>query len=410
LTTEGSHRGLRYRVPAAVPRAEAAAPIPSLDSLPLSKAGREIASLIRRPLAARRPVGYREQFLLGYEPNRSAYLPPKLREHLHTSGRTAFGERPAGTYARQILNRLLVDLSWASSRLEGNTYTRLDTENLVRFGKSAEGRDANETQMILNHKAAIELLVERAEEVGFNAYTFQNLHALLSENLLADPLSPGRLRTIEVGISGTTYLPLGVPQRIAEHFQCFLDKVSAIADPFEQSFFTMVHVPYLQPFDDMNKRVSRVGANLSLIQKNLIPLSFVDVPERSYLEGTLGIYELNRIELLRDVFAWAYDRSCQRFAVIQGSLPTPDPFRVRHREALGEVVGEVVRTGKPPELEVIRSLAGPLVPPEELQAFVAMTLLELHALHEGSIARYRLRPTEFRQWQALHRAPSNAPS
>ncbi|CDM22481.1 hypothetical protein BN940_00001 [Castellaniella defragrans 65Phen] len=92
-------------------------------------------------------------------------------------GRTSANERPAGTYARDILGRLLVDLSWASSRLEGNTYSRLDTQNLIEFGQVAKGKDVIETQMILNHKAAIEMLIEDADEVGFDAFTFKNLHA-----------------------------------------------------------------------------------------------------------------------------------------------------------------------------------------------------------------------------------------
>ena len=81
----------------------------------------------------------------------------------------------------------MIDLSWASSKLEGNTYSRLDSGNLIRFGTAAEGKDLIEAQMILNHKAAIELIAEAPEEVGYDSYTFLNLHALLSENLLADP-------------------------------------------------------------------------------------------------------------------------------------------------------------------------------------------------------------------------------
>ena len=95
-----------------------------------------------------------------------------------------------------------------------------------------------------------------------------------------------------------------------------LDKAGAIADPFEQAFFVMVHIPYLQPFIDVNKRVSRPGANIPLIRHNLCPLSFIDVPERAYVEGTLGVYELTNIDLLRDVFVWAYERSCQRYIAI----------------------------------------------------------------------------------------------
>jgi Fic family protein len=93
-------------------------------------------------------------------------LAEPVRQRLHELGRSPAGERPAGTYARHILNRLLVDLSWASSRLEGNTYTRLDTQNLIEFGMVAEGKNQLEAQMILNHKAAIEMLVENAGEIA----------------------------------------------------------------------------------------------------------------------------------------------------------------------------------------------------------------------------------------------------
>jgi hypothetical protein len=134
----------------------------------------------------------------------------------------------------------------------------------------------------------------------------------------------------------------------------------------------MVHIPYLQPFLDVNKRVSRLGANIPLIKHNLSPLSFVDVPEQAYVEGTLGVYELNRFELLRDVFVWAYERSCQRYVAIKESLPEPDPLRLRNREALISVVSEIVRGGKQVDMRTIRGLATPLVPPADLGEFVAM--------------------------------------
>src|SRR6266581_1625644 len=184
--------------------------------------------------------------------------------------------------------------------------------------------------MILNHKAAIELLVDQASETGFNRYTILNLHALLSDNLL-DPQACGRLRRVPVGVARTVYHPLEVPQLIEECFQQFLDTATAIQDPFEQAFFAMVHLPYLQPFEDVNKRVSRLAANIPFVKHNLAPLSFVDVPERAYIEGTLGVYEVRRVELARDVFAWAYERSCQRYTVVRDALPQPDPLRLRNR-------------------------------------------------------------------------------
>jgi hypothetical protein len=233
-------------------------------------------------------VGYNRAFLDDYRPNDTFYLSPDTRQRLLECGRSPDGERPAGTYARQIFNRLLNDLSWNSSRLEGNTYSLLETERLLELGETAEGKDVLEIQMILNHKAAIELLVEQAEEVGFNRYTILNLHALLSDNLLGNPQACGRLRTIGFGIGGTVYYPLEVPQLIEECFQQVLDTAAAVKDPFEQAFFVMVHLPYLQPFEDVNRRVSRLAANLPLIRLNLCPLSFVDVPERAYVEGVLG--------------------------------------------------------------------------------------------------------------------------
>jgi fido (protein-threonine AMPylation protein) len=300
---------------------------------------------------------------------------------------------------------LLVDLSWASSRLEGNTYTRLDTQNLIELGRQAPGKDQRETQMILNHKAAIEMLVDNVEEVRFDRYTICNLHALLADNLLADPSAAGRIRRIEVAISGTVYQPLAIPQQLEQLFDQLLAKASEIADPFEQAFFAMVHLPYLQPFEDVNKRVSRLAANIPFIKRNLAPLSFVDVPERDYIDGTLGVYELRRVDLARDIFAWAYERSCQRYTVVRDALPQPDPLRLRNREQLTEVVSAIVRDDAPIDDARIRVLAAPIVDPADLEELIAMAISELSGLHEGNLARYRLRLSEFRRWSGRRHEP-----
>ena len=114
--------------------------------------------------------------------------------------------------------------------------------------------------MILNHKAAIDLLVEAADEIAFNRYTICNLHALLAENLLPDLSACGRLRAITVGIGGSVCTPVDNPVRLDSIFQSLLDRAEQVQDPFEQSFFCMVHLPYLQPFKDVNNRVSRLAA------------------------------------------------------------------------------------------------------------------------------------------------------
>ncbi|HSU17737.1 Fic family protein [Longimicrobium sp.] len=382
------------------------APAPEDGYVPISREGARVRALVRRPLMERRPVGYDRGFVEAYRPGKTWYLPRQLREQLHEMGRTPDGERPAGTYAREIFSRLLVDLSWASSRLEGNTYTRLDTLNLLEFGQRADGKELAEAQMILNHKAAIELLVSRADRIGFDLFTFQNLHAALSENLLADPGDEGRLRTRIVEISGTPYLPLAIPQAVEDCFRLVLARAGAIPDPFEQAFFVMVHVPYLQPFADVNKRTSRLGANIPLIKANLCPLSFVDVPERAYVEATLGVYELTRVDLLRDVFVWAYQRSCAQYRVARDAVGEPDPLRMRYRRELGTVVHEMVRAGEPPRMGLIRAWAEEhAVPAADVEAFTERALTLLVSLHEGNLHRYDLRISEFAAWKAKFHAP-----
>lgn len=369
--------------------------------VPVSTQGAAIRKQVQRPLMQRKPSGYQRTFLEAYEPDVTYYLPASLRIQLHEMGRTAVGERPAGTYAREILNRLLVDLSWASSKLEGNTYSRLDTQNLIEFGQAAQGKDAQETQMILNHKAAIEMLIEDAEQVGFDAFTFQNLHAVLSQNLMREEEACGRIRRRPVEISGTVFHPLAMPQLLEDCFRLLLQKANAITDPFEQAFFLMVQLPYLQPFDDVNKRVSRLGANIPFIKHNLCPLSFIDVPEKAYVEGTLGVYELNQIALLRDVFVWTYERSCHRYLAITQTMIEPDPLKIRYREALIEVVQFLVKGLRKPSPELIAELAGKYAATTERDAFAQMLKEALKNLHEGSVARYRLKRSEFIAWQAL---------
>lgn len=366
----------------------------------LSAEAMEIRSIIQFPFSQRTPVGYQGSFLKAYKPNTTFYLPESLRQELQSIGQVGMGELPAGTYLRQVMDRLLIDLSWNSSRLEGNTYSLLETQRLLELGEDTEGKGTQETQMILNHKAAIEMLADDAEQLDFNRYTICNLHALLSDNLLSDPGACGRLRSCRVGISGTVFHPLGTPQQIEECFEEILEKASAVRDPFEQAFFAMVHLPYLQPFEDVNKRVSRLAANIPLIRYNLCPLSFVDVESHDYIGGLLGVYELNRIEYLRDVFARAYRRSCARYSTIRQTLGDPDQFRLRHRIDIARFVREIVLGGmdKRAAAKWIAGNAAGMIQPAERGKFIEVVETELGCLHGGNIARYRLRPSEFETW------------
>lgn len=366
--------------------------------IPLSADSRDIVAYINQPLEARKPVGYQRDFLDAYQPNRSYYLSEPLRRQLHKIGKTLQTEAPAGTYSRAILNRLLIDLSWASSHLEGNTYSRLDTRELIEHGMVARGKAAIETQMILNHKSAIELLVENIGTAEFNRYTLMNLHSALAENLLPNPADEGRVRQHAVDIGKSVYRPLSTPQQIDDLLDVLLGKANQITDPFEQSFFMMVHLPYLQPFADINKRTSRLAANLPLFRANLCPLTFLDVPEVAYSRAILGVYEMTRVELLRDLYVWAYERSTQEYLAIKQELAEPDPLRLAWRDLIKTTIREVVTQPHIDAITLIQNAVDNKVPEAERASVQALMVEELRRLHEGVLARYGLRPSEFASW------------
>jgi hypothetical protein len=370
--------------------------------IPLSADSQDILAYIDQPASARKPVGYQRDFLDAYRPGETWYLSASLRRQLHQMGRTADVDAPAGTYSRAILNRLLIDLSWASSHLEGNTYSRLDTRALFEHGRAAQGKAALETQMILNHKSAIELLVENIDSAELNRYTLMNLHSALAENLLPNPADEGRIRQHAVDIGQSVYRPLSTPQQIDDALNVLLSKAHRIRDPFEQSFFMMVHLPYLQAFADINKRTSRLAANLPLFRANLCPLTFLDVPPEAYSRAILGVYEMTRVELLRDLYVWAYERSTQEYLAIKQDLAEPDPLRLAWRELIKQTLRELVTQPERDPLRHIQQSVAVHVPAPAQADVEALMVQELRRLHEGVLARYGLRPSEYAAWKAVH--------
>jgi len=421
ITSKGDGRGRRYYGKLNVPRKfvpqqyiegldlyeeQAEYRLDVKNQIDLSPESQELKKLIQRPLAMREPVGYNAEFLISYIPNQTYYLSAEIRKEMAELGRLGTNELPAGTYLRHILSRLLIDLSWNSSRLEGNTYSLLETQKLLEHGETADGKNTKEAQMILNHKAAIEMLADQNQEIGFNHYTVCNLHAMLADNLISSQNACGRIRDCAVGISGSVYMPLEIPQVIDEHFREIITKAAMIEDPIEASFFVMVHLPYLQAFEDVNKRTSRLAANIPMVMQNLCPLSFTDVDREDYLCANLAVYELNRIEYLRDLFVWAYRRSCKRYSVLRNQLGEPDPFKFKYRNQMKETVRDIVRDGlnSVATEKYIHDCAHELIPENEHKLFHLLVASELKSLHMGNIMRYRIRPNEFTHWKEMQQS------
>ncbi len=351
----------------------------------------------RRPL-----MSYRRDFLDSYVPNKTAYIPEGVRNQLREAGKRFDKALAAGTYAREICQRLLIDLSYNSSRLEGNTYSRLDTQKLVEEGITADGKVHEETVMIMNHKEAILFLVENAQDIELNALTIRNLHHLLSQDLLANTAACGNIRSIEVNIGQSTYKPLNNPHLLKELFDLILLKARKIEDSFEQSFFLLVHLAYLQAFEDVNKRTSRLTCNIPFIKNNLCPLSFVDISRDDYTSALLAMYEKNNLEPMLDLYAWAYLRSCEQYGVVKKSLGEIDAFRIEYRQQRKEVMGLIVRNGlhgRQAEncIEDFCKQAGI----DEIEKFTAMTVADLSTLHAGAIVGLGISEAQLDAWLSV---------
>jgi len=390
ITAKGQRSGRKYHIATQ-----------TTAIIQLSQESLALQQAVLRPLPERAHVHYNRDFLYSYQPNNTYYLTKEIRRQLHQAGQQFNHQLAPGTYVKRILHRLLIDLSWNSSRLEGNTYSLLETERLLDYGAEAEGKHAFEAQMILNHKDAIEFMIAQIDTPEINRYVVLNIHALLSNNLLANPKARGQLRKIPVGVENTNYHPPEIPELLNEYFQKILDTANQITDPFEQSFFLMVHIPYLQAFEDVNKRVSRLISNIPLIKNNLSPLSFIDVPKKEYVAGLLAIYELNRIELLRDIYVWAYRCSAQHYQVEQYNLTDPNLFYMKYKDRLGELIRDIVANnirGKA-IISTIEQWSDKHINKNDRQQFIHLTEKEISSLHEGNIAVYGIGFETFAHWK-----------
>jgi Fic family protein len=275
-----------------------------------------------------------------YIPNQSSLLPPQLATDLFNAGRSR-DQLPAGTYVREVLEQLLIDLSWSSSRLEGNNKSLLDTKELFELGEQAGPMD-EDTLMLLNHKNAIEFMVDAVPKDGITLHVLVDLQSKLMKDLLKDSRDIGSIRRRVVNIDGSVYSPSNIPTLLEETLKTIIDKARFIRNPVEAAFFLWVNVAYLQPFADGNKRTSRLSANMPLMLYNCAPLSFLDVERSDYATAMLGVYEQRNVAAAVELFEFIYRRSIQKYSVLRASLSVPDPLRARYRQALNEIMQLVV--------------------------------------------------------------------
>lgn len=361
----------------------------------------EILQKIKTPIFSRDPCSYNANWLQNYIPNKSFYLPENLRTQMLKNSLAILDKLTADTYTKKIFNRLLIDLSYNSSRLEGNTYSLLETEKLVLEGRAADEKLDAEKLMILNHKEAIKYLVAGINRIELSIDNIKTMHYLLSENLVSAEYS-GKVRDDIVRITATTYIPLEDRQRLENYLQIIADKAIQIHDPFEQSFFLLAHISYLQPFIDVNKRTARLCANIPLIQNNLAPFSFNDINKDDYISAILTIYEFNDPGPLAELYAWSYARSCKNYKVTAESMGINE-FRVRYRSLRKQLIGNIIRgclTGK--ELEnSIQEFARTKIEATDQEQFISDVQEDLENLENFKIFGMGVTEQEFKTWKQL---------
>jgi len=366
---------------------------PSPNQLTWSQATLALIKSLRAPLGTRTPVGYDAGFMDNYIPNHSSLLPPQLAADLFSAGRSQ-DQQPAGTYAREILEQLLIDLSWSSAHLEGNRKTLLDTKALFALGIEHTEPLDQDTLMLLNHKDAIEFMVEVIPTEGIKLPAIVDVQAKLMRDLLKDSRDIGSIRRRVVNINGSVYSPSNIPTLLEQSLQSIVDKVRQTHNPVEAAFFLWVNLAYLQPFADGNKRTSRLCANMPLLLYNCAPLSFLDVERSDYAIAMLGVYEQRNVSAAVELFEFIYRRSIQKYSVLRASMDMPDPIRIRYRQVLNEIIQLVVFYGK----KLNDALTEISVTAADQAALRTIADTELDHLEQYNCARYNLARGITQKW------------
>lgn len=403
VTRLGSGPATRYTptsasrtMPPAAPASRQPPPVRLPVGFHFSATVTPLALALQAPIGTRTPVTYQRALVDDYAPNQSSWLPPSLAADLFAKGKT-IGQQPAGTYARKVMEQLLIDLAWHSSRLEGNRKSLLDTREL--FAKGRAPGDDLDAIMLLNHKEAIEFIVDAVPEYGIREDVVRNIQSLLMQGLLANPEAVGAIRRSVVNITDSVYVPAQAPHLLEEMLRLVIDKTRHTKNPVEAAFFLWVNMAYLQPFEDGNKRTSRLCANLPLLLQNCAPLSFLDVETADYALALLGVHEKQDVALAVELFEWTYLRSIRKYEVILQAMGAPNPFRAKYREQLADAVRQVVND-RLPMASVLANLALPM---EDQAAFRELLQQELRHLETYNCARYRLAIRRTEEWVRLGR-------
>ncbi|WP_010263793.1 Fic family protein [Treponema primitia] len=214
------------------------------------------------------------------------------------------------TALKKEIERITIELAWKSSKIEGNTYTLIDTEELIKGGIEAKDKTHDEAVMILNHKKAIEFIfTESSYFKELSMAKIEYLHRLL----LTDLGVLLGVRQRRIAITGTNYSPLDNPFQIKEALEQLISVINAAENPIEKAIITVLMISYIQPFEDGNKRTSRILGNALLLANDYCPLSYRSVNEGEYKKGILLFYEQNNASYFKRIFIDQFNLAVDKY-------------------------------------------------------------------------------------------------
>lgn len=246
-------------------------------------------------------------------------------------------ELDPSTYTREIAERFLIEMSWASSALEGNTYSLPETEALIKYAEVAGGKSEIEVQMILNHKQAISWVIDNIATVQITPETVMRLHGMLMRTLVRQN-NLGAVRREPVSITTSSYVPSADNADLAMALSELCWKSSKTIDPFEASFALLAGIAYLQPFIDGNKRTGRLLSNIPLLKAGLPPISFIGVGRAEYGIGMTTWYELGDPSYLSKSISEGYALTAPSYIVASATKRVPRSVEIRMRRRLDDAV------------------------------------------------------------------------
>jgi Fic family protein len=351
---------------------------------------------LAKPAIKRSKVGYSEAFLDKYQPNQSFFLTQAQRDSLHA-------QCPEGSFiaadekvSRQM-RRFMADITHNSSAFEGVNVRYADTIEFLEQHIESRNMSPNEAVILRNHYNAIRCIVEgihhpsQENDIQLREFEIRSIHSIASAGLFADPTKQGTLRSGAVEIRDSAYIPTAQPDIVCRDFRKLAIKAAQINDPYEQSLFLLVFIPYLQPFSDCNKRLSRLVCNIPLLAKGCIPVSWAEVNQRDYTDSLMCVYEHNSTYGIAEVFTDACSRSIERM-VLHDGMRTPSRMEISHAQQIAVAVRSRILEGD--------TSTPPGVAEHERNEFtqIVESTLDVIRVNEMASAPFRLPMQDVRRW------------